>query len=276
VSIAFIRDHQKNLVRLRELPVFIIIMVMLGLVWVRVRRRKREILGRTLGGALGAALSGFLVGLFLGLTLAFYRQSTTYEATTLVLVLTSLGTVTGLLAGFGISFGMSSMRSIGYRHSPYWAIPGAMAGGALIGGFLNLIGVDILRALFGQDLSGLAGAYEVALIGLGLSLGYLLRKSGTSRINWWRILTAALGAMLAAILLNLIKGNLFSASIETIAHSFANSQINLQVLAKLFGEDHFGQISRLVLGAFEGFLFGGCLVLGMEIWGKKYPEPTMT
>ena len=87
----------------------------------------------------------------------------------------------------------------------------------------------------------------------------------------------AIMGMLAAILLTFIEGNLFSASIESIARSFANSQIQFEALANLFGEAYFGEISRLILGAFEGFMFGGFTILGIEIfarrkWGDVFPE----
>jgi DNA-binding winged helix-turn-helix (wHTH) protein len=270
VSLAFIRDHNKQLCRVWQLPLTISLLVLFGLMWIRLRRNKELIFKETLGGGIGAALSGLFVGILLGITLVFYRQAQVYESTTLLLVLSSLGTITGLLAGLGISFGMSAMRYIGYRHSRYWCVVGAILGGGLVGGISHIIGVDTLQALFGQDLSGIAGAYEGAFIGLGLSIGYFSGDLPGQGRPWIRVFTAALGAMLAAIFLTLIKGNLFSASIEIIAHSFVNSQINLQPLANLFGEAHFGQISRLILGAVEGFLFGGFLVLGMEFFRRKH------
>jgi DNA-binding winged helix-turn-helix (wHTH) protein len=269
ISLAFIRDHNKRLFKLRMLPPLVAFLVLSGLMWVRLRREKLEILKNTLGGAFGASLSGLLVGLVLGVLLVVFRQTPVFESTTLILVLASLGCIAGLMAGIGISLGMSAMQSIGYRHSPYWSVIGAVLGGALIGGILHIIGVDTFQALFGQQLSEIAGAYEGAIIGLGLSLGYLAGGVTNHQRMWIRIAMASIGTMLAAIILTLIQGNLFSASIETIAKSFVNSQINLQPLAKVFGESHYGQLSRLILGAAEGFLFGGGLTFGLEI-SRKY------
>ena len=268
ISLAFIRDHNKRLFKLRKLPPLVAFLVLSGLVWVRLRREKLEILKSTLGGAFGAAVSGLLVGLVLGILLVLFRQTPVFVSTTMILVLASLGCIAGLMTGIGISLGMSAMRSIGYRHSPYWSVAGAVLGGAFIGGILHLIGVDTFQALFGQRLSEIAGAYEGAIIGLGLSLGYLLGGIAVKRKIPTRIVLAALGTMLAAIVLTLIQGNLFSASIETIARSFVHSQINLQPLAKLFGETNYGQLSRLILGAAEGLLFGGGLTLGLEFSRK--------
>jgi hypothetical protein len=185
--------------------------------------------------------------------------------------------ITGLLVGMGISIGMTAMRVISYRHHPAWSVVGAVFGGASIGGILHLLGVDTFFALFGQKLSNIAGAYEGALVGLGLSLGATMGNKIKKSSSWLSILFAACGSMLVAILLTFIEGNLFSASIESIARSFVNSQIRFEALANLFGEAYFGQVSRLILGAFEGFMFGGFTILGIEIfarrkWGDLFPE----
>jgi DNA-binding winged helix-turn-helix (wHTH) protein len=277
VSLALIRDHQKQLFKPQQLPIILALIVFAGLAWVRIRRARFYILQQTMGGSLGAALSGGCVGFSLGTILLFYRDLPAYESTTLVLVLTSLGMITGLLVGMGISLGMSSMRVISYRHHPAWSIAGAVLGGASIGGILHLLGVDTFLALFGQKLSNIAGAYEGALVGFGLSIGTTIGNKLRKNSSWLSVMLAACGSMLAAILLTLIQGNLFSASIESIARSFANSQIRFEALANLFGEAYFGQVSRLILGAFEGFLFGGFTVLGIEMfarrkWGDLFPE----
>jgi len=264
VSIAFVRDQQPGIIQLRKVPLMILMLVLGGLAWIRVHRQKTKIWLQTTRGTLGAALAGLSVGLILGILLVYYRQTPLYESLTLLLALTSLGTIAGMLAGLGISLGMSSIQAIGYRHSPYWSILGATLGGVLIGGLGHLIGVDTFLALFGQRLQGVAGAYEGGVIGLGLSVGRHFSLRQGEGIVWFTHLLAAVGAMLAAVLLTLIQGNLFSASIETIAHSFSQSQIKMETLSVLFGEAHFGQVSRLILAAVEGFLFGGFLSLGYD------------
>ena len=268
ISLSLIRDYDRGLFRLWKLPVLVSLAILAGLIWVRLRRASLQILRETTGGALGAGLAGLLVGISLGTVLAYFRKIPAYESITLVLVLASLGLFASMLAGIGISLGMNSLKVISYRHSPYWKVVGAMLGGALIGGFLHLVGVDTFFALFGQDLQGIAGAYEGALVGLGMSFGASLgdmKKKNPMRL---KVLLAASGAMLAAIILTLIEGNLFSASIESIARSFSNSQLKLEPLAELFGEAHFGRLSRLILGAFEGFLFGGLTVFGIELFSR--------
>lgn len=265
ISLSFIRDYNKKMIHLRSFPLSLIILVMWGLMWIRIRRQWADIRRKTFGGAAGAGISGLLVGLSLSIILSTFRQITAYESLTLMLVLSSLGALAGFTAGFGVSLGMTSVLAISYRHSPYWGIAGATAGGFIVGGIAHLLGVDILQAIFGQNLSQIAGAYEGAIIGLGLSAGYFLGLTDEKRKKWLTIVLAACGSMLGAILLTIIQGNLFSASLDAVARSFNQSQIDLQPLARLFGEAHFGRLSRLILAAVEGLLFGGFLSAGLNL-----------
>lgn len=256
ISLACVRDYNKNFVNLPKTNPLISIMVLGGLLWVRFRRHHTEILKRALRAGSGTALSGFIVGLLLGFLLIFYRNQPLFESTTIFLSLISLGMLSGFLVGFGIAFGMISLKLIGKRHSKWWLIIGATLGGGIVGGIINILGVDFFIALSGQKIVGLAGAFEAASIGLGLSVGYLVSDTFSSKSNWTKMLYPALGAMIIAIILTLIEGSLFSASIEKIAKSFVESKMDFKPVANLFGEKYFGQISRLSLAAFEGFIFG--------------------
>jgi hypothetical protein len=75
--------------------------------------------------------------------------------------------------------------------------------------------------------------------------------------------------MCAGVLLTVIGGNLFSASLEIVAKLFANSQITMDPLAPLFGEVHFGQTTQIVMGAIEGLLFGAGVASGIEISSRS-------
>ena len=256
ISLAFIRDYNKKLINLRNINLLISILIMTGLSWVRFLRQKTEILKLSLKAAIGTTLSGFIVGTLLGILLLFYRTLPTFESTTILLSLASLGMLSGFSVGFGIGFGMFSLKYIGYRHSSWWMVFGAILGGWITGGIINLIGVDIFVALSGQNLIGLAGAFEAAFIGFGLSIGYLLTENYSFKSKWKIVVFPAIGSMIAAIILTFIEGSMFSASIEKIAESFIDSNIDFKPIANMFGEKYFGKISRLTLGAFEGFIFG--------------------
>lgn len=265
ISLAMVRDHDKRLVRLSHLSVPVSLLVVGGLMWVRLRRDGAEIVRSGIGGMLGGAASGLLGGIILGSGLGIAREATPLEGAELVLVLVTLGFFIGALGGLGVSFGMISLVHVAYRHSKWWSVVGGAAGGALVGGSTKLLGVDTVRALFGQSPTGVTGAFEGAVIGAGLSLGIVIATMliRNSR-SWQRVLAAALGAMCAGILLTVIGGNLFSASLEIVARMFANSQIGMDPLAPLFGEVHFGQTTQIVMGGIEGLLFGAGVASGIE------------
>jgi DNA-binding winged helix-turn-helix (wHTH) protein len=266
ISLAMVRDHDKRLVRLSHLSVPVSLLVVAGLMWVRLRRDGAAIVRSGIGGMLGGAASGLVGGIILGSGLGIAREATPLEGAELVLVLVTLGFFIGAVGGLGVSFGMISLVHVAYRHSKWWSVVGGAAGGALVGGSTKLLGVDTVRALFGQSPTGITGAFEGAVIGAALSLGIvivtiLIRRSR----SWQRVLAAALGAMCAGVLLTVIGGNLFSASLEIVARMFANSQIRMDPLAPLFGEVHFGQTTQVVMGALEGLLFGAGVASGIEL-----------
>jgi hypothetical protein len=269
VSLALIRDHQRDLLPLARLPLAVSGLIILALIWVRLRRDWNAIVRQSIGGTLGGATSGIVGGFMLGFALAVVRHVTAVETISIILVLICLGLLIGATGAFGVSFGMVAAAHITYRHSRLWAFAGGAMGGAIIAWSAHLVGVDMLKALFGQSPTGIAGALEGAVIGAGLSLGALVAERWRNGGRPWpRLLGAAFGGMAAGIALTIIGGNLFSASLELIARSFANSQIRMEPLASFFGEMHFGRTTQIVLGAIEAFLFGGCLVGGMEFFAR--------
>jgi DNA-binding winged helix-turn-helix (wHTH) protein len=272
VSLAMIRDYDKPLMRFSHLSPVISLLVFFGLIWVRIRRRAGDILWRGAGGTLGGAASGFVGGLLLGISLASVRHAPPFDALSLILVLVSLGTFVGAIGGLGVSFGMVGASCVAYRHSRWWSVVGGAAGGAVVGGVTKLLGVDILKALFGQSLIGLAGSLEGAVIGGAISLGAVVVERMNPRATLLqKVIGASLGAICAGVLLTVIGGNLFSGSLEIVARSFADSQMSMEPLAPLFGEVHFGRTTQIVLGAIEGLLFGAGMTIGMEKAARVRP-----
>jgi hypothetical protein len=277
ISLAMIRDYDKRLVRFSHLPIPVILLVVSALMWVRLRRGGAEIVQQGIGGTLGGAVSGVVGGIMLGSGLAAARHETPFEAISLIMVLTSLGFFIGAIGGFGVSFGMISAARVAYRHSRWWSVVGGAAGGAIVGGSTKLLGVDTVRSLFGQTPDGITGAFEGAVIGIGVSLGLTLIASVLPRARaFQRVLAASLGAMCAGILLTVIGGNLFSGSLEIVARLFADSQMRMEPLAPFFGEVDFGQTTELILGAIEGLLFGAGVAGGIELFSRKRSEPPWT
>ena len=269
ISLSMIRDYDKRMIDLSRLSIPVILLVIGGLVWVRLRRGGAELVRQGVGGMLGGAASGFVGGMILSLGLSAARRATVVEATELFMVLASLGSVIGAVGGVGVSFGMIAAARVAYRHSRWWSVVGGAAGGAFVGGSSKLLGVDTVEALFGQSPTGITGAFEGAVIGLGVSLGAVLINVVWPRARvWQKALGASLGAMCAGVLLTVIGGNLFSGSLEIVAQLFANSQIRMEPLAPYFGEVHFGHTSQIISGAIEGLLFGAGVMSGIEFFGR--------
>jgi hypothetical protein len=270
-----IRDHDKRLVRLGDLLWGVTALIVCGLIWVRLKRESAEIIRKGIGGLMGGAGSGLMGGALLGIGLSFARKAAPVEAIGLILVLGSLGFFIGGLGGGGVSFGMIIASHVAYRHSRWWSVVGGALGGALIGGSSNLLGVDVVRALFGQTPAGITGALEGAAIGTGLSLGMVLgpvlypRRGAASSL-----VGGSIGAMAAGTLLALVGGNLFSASLEIVGRMFANSQIRMDLLASLFGQVSFGAKAQLMLGALEGLLFGAGVSIGINSSSSTLQQST--
>jgi hypothetical protein len=268
-----VRDHEKKLAPLSRHYLVVSLLVVLGLLWVRLRRGFPDILRTGFGGTLGGATSGLIGGLALGLGLMSARHASPLASVSMVLVLVSLGIIVGTLGALGVSFGMVAAQHVTYRHSRLWSAVGAATGGALIGGVANVLGVDTLWALFGQTLAGdITGAFEGAVIGAGTALGAILLDDANSTKRWRSVFGAGLGAMLAGILLTIIGGNLFSGSLEIFARTFRDSQLRMDALAVFFGEVHFGRTTQLIMGAIEGGLFGCMMMAGMRFAAREVTE----
>ncbi len=269
ISLSFVRDHDINLVYLRKFPFFIALLVVTGLILVRLQRHRKQIVREISGAALGATGSGLLFGSLLGGALAIARHAPTFETITYLLSLISLAGFASFFGGLGIASGLVLMRYVTYRHSQWWIVIGGTVGGLIMGGLINVIGMDILRTLFGQQLIKITGAFEASILGFCISLGVVIAERFFTRQNVAKVIVVALTAMIGAISLSLLQGNLFSGSIAAITRSFANAQINLNALTSLFGEGHFGLISRMILGSLEGFLFGGFFMAGLLLFTKR-------
>jgi len=159
LSLAVIRDHDKSLVRLSGFSIPVALLVVIALVWVRLKRGWPEALRRGMGGTLGGASSGFVGGLLLGVVLTMARRAAAFEAASLVVVLIILGITIGTIGGFGVSFGMAGAAQIAYRHSRWWTVAGSALGGAAVGGITKLLGIYTLRALIRQIPTEIAGAF---------------------------------------------------------------------------------------------------------------------
>ena len=61
-------------------------------------------------------------------------------------------------------------------------------------------------------------------------------------------------------------------SLERVARSFGDSQLQLDALGQFFGEMQFGTATQVALGSIEGLLFGSC-VAGALVLARRALVP---
>jgi len=187
----------------------------------------------------------------------------------------ALGVVGAILggvgaAGVGAGLAVAEALSRSMRGAAL-TVCGALGGGT-VGTVAHLLGRWTLEDLFGHDLSAVGGGLEGAVIGAAAGLGYALgapRPPGgglASPRGAARARAAALTGVVCAagcVLLALAGRRLGGASLDLMARSFEGSDVGLGPLARLMGEPEVGSITRGVLSAYEGLLFGAGLAWGM-------------
>jgi DNA-binding winged helix-turn-helix (wHTH) protein len=224
-----------------------------------VARPFRRALGLGVAGTLGGAAAGVLGGLLYGLGLATTPEGPQLGTASLLLVLVGLNVAVGAVGGFGVSAGLA-VASLARRTHPLWTVAGAALGGLLVGGLAKLLGIDAFTLLFGRAPAGITGGLEGAALGAALALGAHL-GGGLGAPAPWRPVVGAAGAGAAVgLLIPAAGGALMGGSLELLARSFSGTQLQLDALGRFFGEVHFGETTRMVLGGVEGLLFGGCVV----------------
>lgn len=269
VSLAFLREQNRSV----KLSRLYRVMVMVGFILMRLQQGGIDILQQGIGGTFGGAVSGLLGGLLLGTALAAVSSGLSSDALTPIFVLAGLGVFGGAFGGAGVSFGMVALRRVSGRFSRWLGVLGGALGGGMVGAAFNLYSADTIQTLFGRQPAGLTGGLEGAFIGAGVALGpvvtyYLARRPGQWRSLLY-VVFGALGGMAASVVLTVMGGSMFTASLETLRQSFDASQIRLETIATIFGEGEFGRTTQVALGALEGLLFGGGVTAGIEIFTRS-------
>ena len=206
-------------------------------------------------GVVGGGVAGLLGGIFYG----FSGGSQGMGGASFVLVLTALTVLIALIGAAGVSFGMAAA---GLFKSGYGAftIMGGAAGGFVVGGIVKLLGLDAFNLLLGQSPAQITGALEGAILGgaVGLAL-YLASLTSSSQSLSRRILPAAAVGAAAGAVIPASGGQLLGGSLNALAEVLPQSQLQLDQIGAMFGEDGFGRISQIATGGLEGMLFAACI-----------------
>lgn len=235
----------------------------------RFTRVVRLVGGRWAGGVAGGALAGCVAGILGGLVLRFGPGS---EAGNSVLVaLPLVGLIIGGAGAAGVGAGLAAAEALIRSYRGVALVVSAAAGGALVAGTAHLVGLWAFEGLFGRRLEPVAGAFEGLVIGAAIGLGYALstprQGGGMASPHGAARLRVALvtGLICAAAGCGLAwSGRYLGAmSLDFMARSFPGSQVGLAPLARLLGEAEPGGVTRLAISAWEGFMFGAGMVLGL-------------
>jgi len=245
----------------------------LGTTWALVKFRFElalRLAGRRWASAVtGGAFAGLVAGLLGGLVLRFGPGSTATDSVLVALPL--VGLLIGGLGAAGVGAGLSAAETL-TRSSRTLALLllGSLGGGA-IGALTHLVGRLTLEGLFGRDLSPIAGGLEGLTMGFAAGLGYAVatpRYEGgmASPRGVNRIAAAAvtgLSCAIAGMLLAVTGRHLGAMSLDFMAKTFPGSQVGLDPIARLLGETTPGAVTRIVISAWEGWMFGFGLIVGL-------------
>lgn len=225
---------------------------------------------RWASASVSSALAGVVAGLTGGVALALLPDSGIGVQVAIPLAI--VGGVAGALGGAGIGAGLAAAEALARSaRAAALTMAGAIAG-FITGWLAHHLARSILGGAFGRDVVALAGAWEGCVIGAALGAGYAVatrrleqggmaapRGRARSRVA---VTTGACTAV-AAVGLALAGRHMVGSSLDQIAGAFAGSQIGLDPLARLLGEDSLRPITRTVVSAFEALMFGAGLSFGL-------------
>jgi hypothetical protein len=220
--------------------------------------------------AVAGSIGGAAAGVVGGLTLYFAPTSATHVQS--VVALAVIGILAGGAGGTGIGAGLIAAEVLARaRRGVALMICGAAAGGA-VAATAHLVLNTLLDGLFGLQLHYPAGAIDGLVLGACAGAGYgfatrqppgggLAAPTGFRRTAAVLIVAAcsATGAALLALSGRLLVGGL----VHEIARSSRDAELVLAPLGQLIGEPGFDTVTRVVLSAFEGGVFGAALTWGL-------------
>jgi len=240
-----------------------------ALAMLRFRRALRLAGSRWTAAASGGAMAGAVAGLIGGTALALARDAP--AARNAPVALCVIGAVVGGVGAAGVGAGLAAAEVLARSFRSLALASFGALGGGFVGGLAHGIGRSTLGGLFGGDFSSVGGGLEGVVLGAAAGLGYALATPrpgggmatprGPDRVR--AAIMTGLTCALAGVALTFLGGHLAGASLNFLARSFEGSELRLEPLALLLGERELGPLSRGVLAAWEGMLFGLGLVLGL-------------
>ena len=239
------------------------------LVRLRLGRALRLAGRRWTAASAGGAVAGLVGGGLGGLALALAPGSS--APATVMVPLMLVGAVVGGVGAAGVGAGLAMAEALARSLRGVALVSLGALGGATVGFAAHLLGRWTLAALFGQDLWMVGGGLEGLGLGAAAGLGYALAtprpEGGMAAPRGGERVAAALVAGIccacAGLALTWAGRSLAGASLNAMGRAFQGSQVGLGPVARLLGEREMGPVTRAVLAAYEGLLFGFGLILGL-------------
>jgi DNA-binding winged helix-turn-helix (wHTH) protein len=235
----------------------------------RLRRARRLAGERWFKAAAGGALAGLLAGVLGGTVLWLGPGSRMTPTVPIVMGLLGMAVGGAGAAGVGAGLAAAEVMVRSWRRLSL-TVMGAL-GGALAGALSHLFAQWTVQGLFGRDMSPIGGSFEGLVMGGAIGLGYALatprREGGMATPAGWErirvtVLTGLAGAI-AALALASTGSHLGAMSLDFMARSFPGSQVSFEPIARLLGESAPGWLTRVAIGAGEGFAFASGLAFGL-------------
>jgi DNA-binding winged helix-turn-helix (wHTH) protein len=269
---ALLRDARWDMPQAGSVPIFgqpRALRTLWELFLLRLRGVRRAAGRRYAAAVAGAAFAGLLAGAAGGLALYLGPAS---PATGAVFVLLPLiGGAIGAAGAAGVAAGLCCAEVLVRSHRGAALVVFGATGGGAVGAAGHGLGSIVLQAIFGQDLSPIAGGLEGVVIGAATGLGYALAvplpgggmatPRGAARAR--AVLAAGVACAVATAILTACGSYLGAMSLDLLAQRFPGSQVSLAPLARLLGEPAPGPTTRIAIGAWEGMMFASGTLLGL-------------
>jgi len=241
-----------------------------ALVRLRLGRAARQASNRWGAAALGGTAAGLLAGIVGGVALWLVPES--QARGDVVLALAVVGGVAGALGAAGVGAGLAGAEALARSARSTALMTCGAIGGAISGAVAHAIARAVIAGVFGRELDHIGGWFEGLALGAAAGLGYALSTSplpggglagprGSARARTVLITGAACAA--AALALTLGDQHLVGSSLDRMAAAFEGSDVGLAPLARLLGEEELRPLTRALVSAFEGLLFGSGLAYGL-------------
>jgi DNA-binding winged helix-turn-helix (wHTH) protein len=236
----------------------------------RLRRAARHTSNRWGSAALGGTAAGVLAGSAGGVALWLVPESRAHGD--VVLALAAVGGVAGAIGAGGVGAGLAAAEAVARSARALALTVCGAVGGLLAGALAHALARAVLGGMFGRDLPAIGGWVEGVVLGAAAGIGYgwattplpgggLAAPHGGARVR--TALLTGLSCAAAAILLTLGGRHLVGSSLDVLASAFDGSSVGLAPLARLLGEEALRPVTRTVVSAAEGLLFGAGLAFGL-------------